>query len=281
VVAAGFRRLGAVVAAMAVCGSMGGPASAAERFITVASTTSTGDSGLFEHLLPRFTGETGIEVRIVAVGTGRALRLGERGDVDAVFVHDRSSEEEFVAKGFGVERHEVMANFFVLVGPGADPAGVRDLDDAPTALAAIAEAEALFTSRADDSGTHKAELRLWQSAGIDPRPHSGRWYRETGTGMGATLNTAAELGAYALTDSGTWLSFKNRRSLSALQASGEALRNPYGVIVVNPERHPHVKHRSAQRFVDWLTSAQGQAAIESFRVNGTPLFYPVKHPTSD
>jgi tungstate transport system substrate-binding protein len=281
VVAAGFRRLGAVVAAMAVCGSSGGPASAAERFITVASTTSTRDSGLFEHLLPRFTGETGIEVRIVAVGTGRALRLGERGDVDAVFVHDRASEQEFVAQGFGVERHEVMSNFFVLVGPGDDPAGVRDLDDAPKALAAIAEAEALFTSRADDSGTHKAELRLWQSAGIDPRPHSGRWYLETGTGMGATLNTAAEIGAYALTDSGTWLSFKNRRSLSALQASGEALRNPYGVIVVNPERHPHVKHRLAQRFVDWLTSAQGQATIESFRVNGAPLFYPVKHATSD
>jgi tungstate transport system substrate-binding protein len=200
---------------MAVCGSVAGPAPAAERFITVASTTSTRDSGLFEHLLPHFTGETGIEVRIVAVGTGRALRLGERGDVDAVLVHDRSSEEEFVAKGFGIERSEVMVNSFVLVGPGADPAGVRNLRDARAALAGIAEAESFFTSRADDSGTHKAELRLWQSAGIDPRPHSGRWYRETGTGMGATLNTAAELGAYALSDSGTWRSFKNRRDLTA------------------------------------------------------------------
>ena len=280
-VAPGLRRLGAVVAVMAVCGSVGGPAPATERFITVASTTSTRDSGLFEHLLPRFTGETGIEVRIVAVGTGRALRLGERGDVDAVLVHDLSSEEAFVAKGFGIERREVMVNSFVLVGPGADPAGVRNLNDARAALAGIAEVEALFTSRADDSGTHKAELRLWQSAGIDPRPHSGRWYRETGTGMGATLNTAAELGAYALTDNGTWLSFKNRRDLTTLKASGEALRNPYGAIVVNPERHPHVKHRSAQRFVDWLTSARGQAAIESFRVDGAPLFHPVQEAAVD
>ena len=266
---------------MTVSGSAAGPAPAAERFITVASTTSTRDSGLFEHLLPHFTEATGIEVRIVAVGTGRALRLGERGDVDAVLVHDRSSEEEFVARGFGIERREVMFNTFVLVGPGADPAGVRNLNDARAALAGIAEVEALFTSRADDSGTHKAELRLWQSAGIDPRPHSGRWYRETGTGMGATLNTAAELGAYALTDSGTWLSFKNRRDLTPLKASGPALRNPYGAIVVNPERHPHVKHRSAQRFVDWLASAQGQAAIESFRLDGAPLFHPVSHASRD
>ncbi len=263
---------------VAVCA---GRAPATERFITVASTTSTRDSGLFEQILPRFTQETGIEVRIVAVGTGRAIRLGERGDVDAVLVHDRASEQAFVAEGFGIERREVMFNFFVLVGPATDPAGVRHLHDARMALANIAEAKALFTSRGDDSGTHKAELRLWQSAGIDPRPNSGRWYRETGTGMGATLNTAAELGAYALTDGGTWRSFKNRRNLTEMMASGEELRNSYGAIVVNPERHPHVKHRAAQRFVDWLTSPQGQAAIESFRVDSAPLFYPVRHASSD
>ena len=263
---------------VAVCA---GQAPAAERFITVASTTSTRDSGLFEQILPGFTRETGIEVRIVAVGTGRAIRLGERGDVDAVLVHDRASEQAFVAEGFGIERREVMFNFFVLVGPATDPAGVRHLHDARMALANIAEAKALFTSRGDDSGTHKAELRLWQSAGIDPRPNSGRWYRETGTGMGATLNTAAELGAYTLTDGGTWRSFKNRRNLTEMMASGEELRNSYGAIVVNPERHPHVKHRAAQRFVDWLTSPQGQAAIESFRLDGAPLFYPVKHASND
>ncbi len=263
---------------VAVCA---GQDPAAERFITVASTTSTRDSGLFEQILPGFTRETGIEVRIVAVGTGRAIRLGERGDVDAVLVHDRASEQAFVAEGFGIERREVMFNFFVLVGPATDPAGVRHLHDARTALAGIAEAKALFTSRGDDSGTHKAELRLWQSAGIDPRPNSGRWYRETGTGMGATLNTAAELGAYTLTDGGTWRSFKNRRNLTEMKASGEELRNSYGAIVVNPERHPHVKHRAAQRFVDWLTSPQGQAAIESFRVDGAPLFHPVQETPID
>ncbi|MDH3212006.1 MAG: substrate-binding domain-containing protein [Myxococcales bacterium] len=280
-VAPRLRRLGAVAAALAVSALAGPPAAAEGRFITVASTTSTRDSGLFDWILPRFTRKTGIEVRIVAVGTGRALRLGERGDVDAVLVHDRSAEEAFVAAGFGIERREVMSNFFVVIGPEADPAGVRHRRDAPAALARVAETGSLFTSRGDDSGTHKAELRLWRSAGIDPRPHSGRWYRETGTGMGATLNTAAELGAYALTDSGTWGSFKNRRDLTVLMASGEALRNPYGAIVVNPERHPHVKQRWAQRFVDWLASPEGRAAIASFRVDGESLFYPASDTSTD
>jgi tungstate transport system substrate-binding protein len=278
VVGRGLRGLAAVAATALLCASSGGPASAEERFITVASTTSTRDSGLFEHLLPRFTEATGIEVRIVAVGTGQALRLGERGDVDAVLVHDRASEEAFVAAGFGVERHEVMYNYFLLVGPDADPAGVREADDAAAALARIAAAKAPFTSRGDDSGTHKAELRLWRAAGIDPRSHSGSWYRETGTGMGATLNTAAEMGAYALTDSGTWRSFRNRRDLVTLRASGEELRNRYGAIVVNPERHPHVKYAWAQRFVDWLSSPEGQAAIASYRVDGESLFHPVRPP---
>lgn len=252
-----------------------GCSDAAERFITLASTTSTRDSGFFDFVLPRFEAKTGIQVRVVAVGTGRALRLAEQGDVDAVLVHDRASELEFVAAGYGIGRREVMYNDFVVIGPGADPAGVRGMTNAAAAFARIAESRAIFASRGDDSGTHKAELRLWQAAGVDARSDSGTWYRETGTGMGATLNTASELGAYLLADRGTWLSFKNRGDLQVLVEGDPSLRNVYGVILVNPERHPHVKIEDARALVEWLVSDQGRAAIADFRIGGVQLFHPL------
>jgi len=252
-----------------------GCSDSAERFITLASTTSTRDSGFFDFVLPRFEAKTGIQVRVVAVGTGRALRLAEQGDVDAVLVHDRASELEFVAAGYGIGRREVMYNDFVVIGPGADPAGVRGMTNAAAAFARIAESRAIFASRGDDSGTHKAELRLWQAAGVDARSDSGTWYRETGTGMGATLNTASELGAYLLADRGTWLSFKNRGDLQVLVEGDPSLRNVYGVILVNPERHPHVKIEDARALVEWLVSDQGRAAIADFRIGGVQLFHPL------
>lgn len=257
-------------------------ASAGERFITVASTTSTENSGLFAHILPRFEAATGIAVRVIAVGTGQAIRLARNGDADVLLVHDRPSEERFVAEGFGVERHDVMYNDFVLVGPGDDPANVGGLSDAPAALARIAAANeaggggpaAPFVSRGDDSGTHKAELRLWRAAGIDPAGASGGWYLETGSGMGATLNTAAAVGGYALSDRGTWLSFRNRRGLVVLVEGDPRLFNPYGVILVNPERHPHVKAADGRAFIDWLTSPAGQEAIAGFTIAGRQAFFP-------
>jgi tungstate transport system substrate-binding protein len=249
------------------------PAFAAERFVTVASTTSTEQSGLFGHLLPAFTAKSGIEVRVVAVGTGQALRLGERGDADLVLVHDQPSELKFVEAGHGVERRDVMYNDYVLVGPHADPAGVRG-GDAAEALRRIAAAGARFASRGDDSGTHKTELRLWRDAAIDPTAATGSWYRETGSGMGPTLNTAAGMDAYALTDRGTWLSFKNRQNLEILVQGDERLFNQYGVMLVNPARHPHVKERDARAFIDWLTGPQGQQAIAEYKLGGEPLFFP-------
>jgi len=242
-------------------------------FITLASTTSTRDSGLFEHLLPRFEAKTGIAVRVVAVGTGQAIELGRRGDADALLVHDRKSEDAFVAEGFGLPRRDVMYNDYVLAGPEGDPAGVRGAAKAADALAKIAAAKAVFASRGDDSGTHKAELRLWQAAGVDPKPASGTWYRETGTGMGATLGVAGELGAYVLADRATWASYKDRRGLTLLVEGDPGLRNPYGVIVVDPKRHPHVKADLAGRFADWLTSSEGRSAIESFQVGGKQVFF--------
>jgi tungstate transport system substrate-binding protein len=242
-------------------------------FFTLASTTSTRDSGLFEHLLPRFEAKTGVSVRVVAVGTGQALELGRRGDADVLLVHDRASEEAFVAQGFGLARHDVMYNDFVLAGPAADPAGVRGAASASDALGKIAAAKAPFASRGDDSGTHKAELRLWQAAGVDPRPASGTWYRETGGGMGATLGVAGELGAYVLTDRATWASYRSRRGLAALVEGDPRLRNPYGVIVVDPKRHAHAKAELAGRFADWLRSEEGRSAIASFRVGGAQVFF--------
>ncbi len=253
----------------------GGGAGAAERpHITVASTTSTQNSGLFDHLLPLFTKATGIEVRVVAVGTGAALRLARSGDADVLLVHHRASEERFVAEGWGLERHALMYNDFVIVGPAADPAGIAGGKDAARSLARIAKAGALFVSRGDDSGTHKRELGIWALSGARPAPHSGTWYRETGSGMGAALNTAAAMSAYTLSDRATWLSFANKRGLRLLLEGDPGLRNPYGVILVSAKRHPHVKSRLGQRFIDWLLSAPGQAAIAGHRIAGQQLFYP-------
>ena len=239
-----------------------------ERFITLASTTSTANSGLFDSILPRFTASSGIAVRVVAVGTGAALKLGERGDVDVVLVHDRDAEDRFVAAGFGTARRDVMYNDFLIVGPTADLAAIGDMTNAPEALRRIATARAPFVSRGDDSGTHKAELRLWDA------PQSGDWYREAGAGMGATLNTARAMAAYTLADRGTWLSFANRGDLVALVEGDARLFNPYGVILVNPARHPHIKAADAVAFIDWLTGPQGQTAIGAFTLAGERLFTP-------
>ena len=250
------------------------PASATERFITVASTTSTQNSGLYEHILPNFTTRTGIAVRIVAVGTGQAIKLARNGDADVLFVHHKASEERFVADGFGVERFDVMYNDFVLVGPKADPAGVRDAADTSDALARIAAANSPFTSRGDNSGTHKKERELWQVAEVDVSTQSGSWYRETGSGMGATLNTAVGMDAYALTDRATWFKFKNRGTLEILAEDDERMFNQYGVILVNPARHPHIKHDLGQAFIDWLLSKDGQSAIGAYRLEGQQAFFP-------
>ncbi len=253
-------------------------AAGAERFIIVASTTSTQNSGLFGHILPLFTKKTGITVRIVAVGTGQAIRLARNGDADVLFVHHRQSEEKFVRDGYGVRRLDVMYNDFVIVGPKDDPAGVKGEADVARALAGIARAAAVagavFTSRGDDSGTHKKELSLWKAAGVDVAAKSGSWYRETGSGMGATLNTASAMSAYALTDRATWLNFKNRGGLGILVEGDKRLNNQYGVILVNPKRHPHVKAKLGQAFIGWLTSAEGQAAIGAYRIKGNPAFFP-------
>ncbi|MFQ5773298.1 MAG: substrate-binding domain-containing protein [Kiloniellaceae bacterium] len=262
--------LSAVLLATVLCA----PAWAGERFITVASTTSTENSGLFDYILPLFERQTGIQVRVVAVGTGQAIKIARNGDADVLFVHHRPSEEKFVAEGHGVKRFDVMFNDFVLIGPRSDPAGVGGLREAAAALRKIAAARAVFVSRGDDSGTHKKELSLWTDAGVDPAAASGTWYRETGSGMGATLNTAAALGAYALADRGTWISFANKGDLSVLVEGDARLFNPYGVILVNPARHPHVKAKDGRAFIDWLTSQTGQRAIADFRVNGQQLFFP-------
>jgi tungstate transport system substrate-binding protein len=247
---------------------------AADRFITVASTTSTENSGLFRHLLPLFQRDTGIEVRVVAVGTGQAIELAQRGDADVLFVHHKPSEEKFVAEGFGVTRFDVMYNDFVMVGPRTDPAGVQGMTDVAAALAQIAAKHAIFVSRGDDSGTHKLELSLWKAAGVDVAAASGTWYRAAGAGMGATLNTASGLDAYSLTDRGTWISFKNRSNLAILIEGDSRLFNQYGVMLVNPKKHPHVKATDGQTFIDWLLSDKGQQAIAAFRIEGEQAFFP-------
>jgi tungstate transport system substrate-binding protein len=249
-------------------------AGAQDRAITLASTTSTEQSGLFGHILPIFTRESGIAVRVVALGTGQALDVGRRGDADVVLVHDRAAELRFVQEGFATERRHVMFNDFVLIGPAADPAGLAGLRDTPEALRRIAAARAPFVSRGDRSGTHAAELRLWQATGLDPSTGRGAWYREVGQGMGPALNTAAASGAYLLADRGTWLSFRNRQDLRVLVEGDARLFNQYGVMVVNPARHPHVKAGDAGRFADWIVSPAGQAAIAGYRINGEQLFFP-------
>ena len=251
-----------------------------DNFIVVASTTSTQNSGLFDHILPKFTEETGIEVRVVAVGTGQAIRLARAGDADVLLVHHRPSEEKFVAEGFGVERHDVMYNDFVVVGPKDDPAGIAGMKDVAAALSKVAGEEAVFVSRGDDSGTHKKEMGLWHDAGVDAAEASGSWYRESGSGMGATLNTAAAMSGYALTDRGTWLSFKNRDDLEILVEGDERLFNPYGVILVDEKKHSSVKTEQGQKFVNWLVSPTGQSAIAEFKVNGEQLFKPNAVPQS-
>ena len=240
--------------------------------IIVASTTSTEQSGLFAHLLPAFTKATGIEVRVVAVGTGQALDLARRGDADVVLVHDPVAEEKFLAEGFGVKRYPLMHNDFVLVGPKSDPAGVRNLGIVP-AFEKIEAAKAPFVSRGDKSGTNATERRIWLDAGF-PEP-KGDWYRETGSGMGPALNTAAGMNAYTLADRGTWLSFRNRADLVVLVQGDERLFNPYGVMLVSPAKHPHVKAAAGQAFIDWLISRDGQCAIAAYRINGEQLFFPV------
>jgi tungstate transport system substrate-binding protein len=259
--------LGALISASSI-------AWAEAPFITVSSTTSTEQSGLFDTLLPAFTRQTGIEVHVVAVGTGQALKIGEKGDADVVFVHDTPSELKFVADGWGVDRREVMYNDFILVGPKSDPAHVARGKDVVTAFRAIAAAQAIFASRGDDSGTNKAELRLWQDAGIDPKATRAVWYKDTGSGMGETLNTSAASDAYTLADRGTWLSFKNRQNLTILVEGDKLLFNQYGVMLVNPERHPHVKEALGRRFVDWVTSSDGQQTIAGYKINDQQLFFP-------
>jgi len=250
-------------------------ASAADKpYITLASTTSTQNSGLFDHILPLFSAKTGIAVRVVAVGTGAALRLARNGDADVLLVHHRPSEDAFVDEGFGVKRHPLMHNDFVLVGPQADPAGIVGGRDAGQAFKRIAETRAPFVSRGDDSGTHKRELEIWRRAAVDTTAHSGTWYRETGSGMGAALNTASAMSAYTLSDRGTWLGFRNKRQLAVLVEGEAGLINSYGVVVVAAEHHPHVKQALGQRFVDWLLSAAGRDAIAGHRIDGQQLFFP-------
>ena len=246
-------------------------AAQAQEFITVASTTSTENSGLFGHILPIFQAETGIEVRVVSQGTGQALETGRRGDVDVVFVHARSQEEKSLAEGYGVQRFDVMYNDFVIVGPADDPAGLASATTAPEAMAKIAAAAAPFASRGDDSGTHSAEKALWAATSIEP---AGDWYLSTGSGMGATLNTAAQVPAYALTDRGTWLSFANRGPLQIAFQGDPVLFNPYGIMLVNPAKHPHIKAEAGQKFIDWIISDAGKAAIFGFTVGGEQLFFP-------
>jgi len=250
-------------------------AQAGERFITLASTTSTQNSGLYDYLLPIFSAETGIEVRVVAVGTGQAIKIAQNGDADVLLVHHRPSEDTFVELGYGIERRDVMYNDFVIIGPQSDPAKVSNQNKASDGFAAIADSAALFISRGDESGTHKREKELWALSGSFTR---GEWYREIGAGMGAALNMAASVDAYTLSDRGTWLSFGNKGNLSLLLSGDDALFNPYGIILVNPEHHPHVKIDMARRFSDWIVSDTTQKAIGAFAQHNMQLFCPNAHP---
>ena len=263
--------------ALAACGLLAAAAShAQERFITVSSTTSTEQSGLFGHLLPIFEKSSGIKVRVVALGTGQALDLARRGDADVVFVHDKAAEEKFISEGFGVKRQEVMYNDFVVIGPQADPAKAAG-KDILEGLRRIEAAKAPFVSRGDKSGTHAAELRYWKAAGVDldkVRASNSAWYRDTGSGMGPALNTAASMNAYILADRGTWLSFRNRGDLGIVVEGDTKLFNQYGVILVNPAKHPHVKQADGQKFIDWVVSAEGQKAIADYKIGGEQLFFP-------
>jgi tungstate transport system substrate-binding protein len=260
--------------ALAAVVSFAAPTHAEDKAIVVASTTSTQDSGLFGHILPIFTAKTGITVRVVAQGTGQALDTARRGDADVVFVHAKPAEEKFLAEGHGVKRYPVMYNDFVLIGPKGDPAKIAGTKDVAAALRAIKDKAAPFISRGDKSGTHQAELALWKLAGIDIAQAKGPWYKEIGQGMGAALNTASAAGAYVLADRGTWLAFKNRGDLAIVVAGDQRLFNQYGVMLVNPAKHPAVKQAWGQAFIDWLISPEGQRAIAAYTINGEQLFYP-------
>jgi len=264
------RRLLLAVAALAFAS----PAVAQDKSIVVASTTSTQDSGLFGYLLPIFKQKTGIDVKVVSQGTGQALDTARRGDADVVFVHAKSAEEKFLSEGFGVKRFPVMYNDFVLIGPAKDPVGIKGSKDVAASLKAIKEKAAPFISRGDRSGTHVAEIALWRVAGIDIEKDKGDWYKAIGQGMGAALNTASASNAYVLTDRGTWLSFKNRGELVIAVEGDKRLFNQYGVMLVNPEKHPSVKKELGQQFIDWLISPEGQNFISGYKINGEQLFYP-------
>lgn len=261
-------------AAMLAAAVMLTPAYAAEKSIILQSTTSTANSGLYDAILPLFERATGIRVHVVAVGTGQAIKNARNGDGDVLLVHAKDAEEQFVADGFGVARFDVMYNDFIIVGPPADPAGIAGGRDAAAALQAIAGRQALFASRGDDSGTHKKEMALWKAAGIEPAGASGHWYRETGSGMGATLNAAVGMGAYTMTDRGTWIGFRNKADFQILVEGDGKLFNQYGVILVDPDRHPHVKRAGGQAFVDWIRGPAGQTAIADYELGGQQLFFP-------
>lgn len=263
-----------VVLFVALAGLFCVSAGAQDKSITVASTTSTRDSGLFTYLLPLFQMKSGIAVRVIAQGTGQALDTGRRGDADVLFVHAKPQEEKFVADGYGVDRHDVMYNDFVLLGPKDDPAGVAGAKDIAAALRAIKDKQAPFVSRGDRSGTHQAELALWKAAGIDIAADHGRWYREIGQGMGAALNTASAMNAYVLSDRGTWIAFKNHDALKIAVEGDRRLFNQYGIMLVNPQKFPHVRKELGQDFIDWVIGPEGQKAIADFRVNGQQLFFP-------
>jgi tungstate transport system substrate-binding protein len=263
-----------LAATIALTAGLNGAALAQEKSIVVSSTTSTTDSGLFTHILPIFKAKTGIDVKVVSQGTGQALETGRRGDSDVVFVHAKAQEEKFVADGFGVKRMPVMYNDFVVVGPKSDPAGITGAKDITAALKAIKAKSATFISRGDKSGTHSAELRLWKEAGIDIAKEKSEWYKEIGQGMGAALNTASASNGYVLTDRATWINFKNRGELAIAVEGDQRLFNQYGVMLVNPEKHKHVKKELGQMFIDWLVSKDGQQAIAEYKINGQQLFFP-------
>ncbi|MEQ1648108.1 MAG: extracellular solute-binding protein [Hyphomicrobiaceae bacterium] len=254
--------------------ALASPALAQDKSIVVASTTSTQDSGLFGHILPLFKAKTGIDVKVVAQGTGQALDTGRRGDADVVFVHAKSQEEKFVTDGFGVQRFDVMYNDFVLIGPKSDPAKITGSKDINAGLKAISTAQSPFVSRGDKSGTHSAELALWKAAELNPATSKPTWYREIGQGMGAALNTAGSMNAYVLADRGTWISFKNKGDLGIAVEGDKKLFNQYGIMLVNPAKHPQVKKDLGQAFVDWVISAEGQNAIRSYKIDGQQLFFP-------
>ncbi len=253
---------------------LAGPSWAADKAIILQSTTSTANSGLYDFILPKFTAQAGIKVHVVAVGTGQAIKNARNGDGDVLLVHAKSAEERFVADGYGVERFDVMYNDFILVGPPADPAGIGGMKNAGSALKKIAATRSIFASRGDNSGTHKKEMTLWKDAGIDPTQASGTWYRETGSGMGATLNVAVGMGAYALTDRGTWISFKNKSDFRVAVEGDKNLFNQYGVILVNPQKHANVKAAEGQAFIDWILGQEGQSLIGRYQLGGQQLFFP-------